>query len=69
MSNVSTLAMGVAMIAALVLLGGGVKLALGRQTRARGILMIVGGAGPRYERDDLDGIAGFTGSVASRMSR
>jgi hypothetical protein len=40
MSNVSALAMGVAMIAALVLLGGGVKLALGRQTRARGILMI-----------------------------
>ena len=42
MSNVSALAMGVAMIAALVLLGGGVKLALSRQTRARGILMIAG---------------------------
>ena len=40
MSNVSALAMGVAMIAALVLLGGGVKLVLSRQTRARGILMI-----------------------------
>jgi len=40
MSNVSAVAMTVAMIAALVLLAGGVKLTLSRQTRVRGILMI-----------------------------
>jgi high-affinity Fe2+/Pb2+ permease len=33
--------MGLAMIAAFVLLFGGVKLTLGRQTRLRGVLMIV----------------------------
>jgi len=33
--------MTLAMIAALVLVAGGVKLALARQTRGRGILMIV----------------------------
>ena len=38
MSNVSAVAMTVAMIAALVLLAGGVKLTLSRQTRVRGIL-------------------------------
>jgi hypothetical protein len=32
--------MGIAMLAALLLLGGGVKLALARQTRGRGALMI-----------------------------
>jgi hypothetical protein len=32
--------MGIAMLAALLLLGGGVKLALARQTRSRGALMI-----------------------------
>jgi hypothetical protein len=40
MSNVSAVAMTVAMIAALVLLAGGLKLAFSRQTRSRGILMI-----------------------------
>jgi len=33
--------MTLAMIAALILVAGGVKLALARQTRGRGILMIV----------------------------
>ena len=33
--------MAIAMIAAFLLLAGGAKLALDRQTRARGILMIV----------------------------
>jgi hypothetical protein len=36
-------AMAVAMIAAFVLLGGGVKLMLDRQTRGRGALMIAAG--------------------------
>jgi hypothetical protein len=40
MSNVSPIAMGLAMVAALLLLAGGVKLALSRETRGRGILMI-----------------------------
>ena len=40
----STVAMAVAMVAALLLLAGGVKLALIRQTRGRGILMIVAAA-------------------------
>jgi hypothetical protein len=41
MENFSALAMAIAMVAALLLLGGGVKLAIDRQTRVRGILMIV----------------------------
>jgi high-affinity Fe2+/Pb2+ permease len=41
MNNFSSAAMGLAMIAAFLLLIGGVKLALGRQTRLRGVLMIV----------------------------
>jgi hypothetical protein len=41
MSNFSGGALAVAMIAGFLLLGGGVKLALDRQTRNRGILMIV----------------------------
>jgi high-affinity Fe2+/Pb2+ permease len=36
--------MAAAMVAAFLLLGGGVKLALERQTRGRGILMIVAAA-------------------------
>ena len=40
MPNLSIL-MAIAMVAALLLLAGGVKLALVRQTRGRGILMIV----------------------------
>jgi high-affinity Fe2+/Pb2+ permease len=41
MNNFSGVAMGLAMIAAFLLLFGGVKLALDRQTRLRGVLMIV----------------------------
>ena len=41
MNNFSTLAVTLAMIAGFLLLGGGVKLSMARQTRARGILMIV----------------------------
>jgi hypothetical protein len=41
MDNFSSIVMAVAMIAALILAGGGVKLALSDQTRGRGILMIV----------------------------
>ncbi len=41
MDNFSSIAMAIAMLAALFLAGVGVKLALGRQTRGRGILMIV----------------------------
>ena len=40
MENFSSVAMGIAMVAALLLLIGGVKLALSRQTRTRGALMI-----------------------------
>lgn len=40
MENISQGAMAIAMIAAFILLAGGVKLALGRQTRRRGALMI-----------------------------
>ncbi len=40
MEQYSTLAMTLAMIAGFLLLVGGVKLALDRQTRGRGILMI-----------------------------
>lgn len=41
MENFSSIAMTLAMIASFLLLIGGVKLATGRQTRQRGILMIV----------------------------
>ena len=39
--NFSSVAMALAMVSAILLLIGGVKLALDRQTRARGVLMIV----------------------------
>ena len=41
MDNFSTLAATLAMIAGFLLLGGGVKLSMARQTRGRGVLMIV----------------------------
>jgi hypothetical protein len=41
MDNFSQGTLAVAMMAALLLLGGGAKLALERQTRGRGILMII----------------------------
>jgi hypothetical protein len=41
MENFSSVAMTLAMIAAFILLVGGVKLATVRQTRLRGVLMIV----------------------------
>ena len=41
MDKFSSLALTVAMIAGFLLLAGGVKLALDRQTRGRGILMII----------------------------
>ena len=41
MNNFSSAAMTIAMIAAFLLIAGGVKLALNRQTRLRGVLMIV----------------------------
>ena len=41
MSDFSSAAMALAMAAAFLLVVGGVKLALDRQTRTRGILMIV----------------------------
>ena len=41
MDKFSQLALTVAMIAGLLLVGGGAKLAFDRQTRGRGILMIV----------------------------
>lgn len=41
MQNFSSVAMTLAMIAAFLLLVGGAKLAIGRQTRQRGILMII----------------------------
>jgi high-affinity Fe2+/Pb2+ permease len=41
MDKFSSLALTIAMIAGLLLLAGGVKLAFDRQTRGRGILMIV----------------------------
>jgi hypothetical protein len=40
MQNFSSLAMAAAMVAAFLLLTGGIKLALMRQTRTRGVLMI-----------------------------
>ena len=41
MSNFSSVALALAMIAAFLLVAGGVKLVRGRQTRGRGVLMIV----------------------------
>ena len=41
MDNFSSIVMAIAMVAAFVLAGGGLKLALKPQSRARGILMIV----------------------------
>ena len=41
MENYSAVAMAIAMIAAFLLVAGGVKLVLARQTRVRGVLMIV----------------------------
>ena len=41
MENFSSAAMAIAMVAGFLLLIGGVNLALDRQTRGRGILMIV----------------------------
>ncbi len=41
MQSLGSVAMAVAMIAALLLVLGGVKLATNRQTRGKGILMIV----------------------------
>jgi len=41
MEKFSSAAMGLAMVVAFLLLAGGVKLALDRQTRSRGALMIV----------------------------
>ena len=69
MENYSSVAMAIAMVAAFLLLAGGVKLMLDRQTRVRGVLMIVAGARSHHERDDLDSVGGLIGSVASRMSR
>jgi hypothetical protein len=40
MNNFSAVALALAMVSAVLLLVGGVKLALDRQTRARGLLMI-----------------------------
>ena len=44
MQNFSALAMGIAMIAALLLLIGGIRLARVRHSRSKGILMIVAAA-------------------------
>jgi len=41
MTNIPSVVMAVAMVSALLLIAAGVKLALNRQTRGRGILMIV----------------------------
>ena len=41
MGKFSSVAMAIAMLAAFLLLAGGTKLALTRQTRSRGVLMIV----------------------------
>jgi hypothetical protein len=41
MTNFSSLAMALAMVAAFLLLVGGAKLALSPQSRSRGILMII----------------------------
>jgi high-affinity Fe2+/Pb2+ permease len=41
MDNFSEATLAIAMMAAFLLLGGGAKLALKRQTRGRGILMMI----------------------------
>jgi hypothetical protein len=41
MDRFSSIAMTAAMVAAFLLLAGGVKLVLARQTRTRGVLMII----------------------------
>lgn len=41
MGNISSVTMAIAMVAALLLVAGGIRLALARQTRGRGLLMIV----------------------------
>lgn len=41
MQNSSSIVMALAMVAGFLLAGGGAKLALDRQTRGRGILMIL----------------------------
>jgi high-affinity Fe2+/Pb2+ permease len=43
MQNFSSVAMAIAMVTAFLLVVGGVKLALDRQTRGRGALMIAAG--------------------------
>ncbi len=43
MENYSSVVMAIAMIAASLLIAGGVKLTLDRQTRVRGALMIAAG--------------------------
>ena len=43
MENVSSVVMAIAMVSAFLLIGGGVKLTLDRQTRVRGALMITAG--------------------------
>jgi len=40
MNEIASGALALAMVAALILIGGGIKLALGRQSRGRGVLMI-----------------------------
>ena len=69
MGNFLAAALAVAMVGAFLLGVVGVKLVLARQTRGRGILTDCRGSRARHERDDLDGVAGLIGSVASRMSR
>ena len=44
MENISSIAMAIAMIAAFLLVAGGVKLLRARQTRGRGVLMLVAAA-------------------------
>ena len=41
MNQIASAALAVAMVAAMILIGGGIKLALDRQSRGRGVLMIV----------------------------
>jgi hypothetical protein len=43
MENYSSVAMTIAMVSALLLIAGGVKLVLQRQTRSRGALMVTAG--------------------------
>lgn len=41
MNAIASATLALAMVAALILLGGGIKLAIDRQSRGRGVLMIV----------------------------